>query len=183
MHLNGTVNPALVSRLRSDLRTARFAVDTLEALWGEQAASALFRGQRVPALRELARRESIGREAGRMPDAAASLALLFMFGMPQPRGEVAAALPALGVDGGIELGLVEIEGGQVRALIDLRPYDFTDTGGSGHWWIASDLGEVSSDCMPRSAITPRVSASTSPPAWPHTTGSRRSTTNRSDSPC
>jgi methylase of polypeptide subunit release factors len=144
VHLNGTVNSALISRLRSDLRIARFTVGSLDALWGEQAASALFRGQRVPALRELARQESIGRKAGGMPDAAATLAELFMFGMPQLRDEVTAALPALGIEGAIELGLVAVEGGQVRPLIDLRPYEFTDTRGGGHWWITSDLGEVSS---------------------------------------
>ena len=30
----------------------------------------------------------------------------------------------------------------VRALLDLRPYAFSDARGDGHWWILSDLGEV-----------------------------------------
>lgn len=144
MYLDGTVNSALSSRLRSDLRAARFTVSTLDALWGEQAASALFRGQRVPALRELARLELIARAAGKAPEPAAALAALFMFGMPQPHDAVAAALPTLGLEGGVELGLFTSNGGLVRPLIDLRPYEFTDTRGAGHWWIASDLGEVSS---------------------------------------
>jgi methylase of polypeptide subunit release factors len=137
------VNSVLVSLLRSDLREARFFVDALDVLWGEQAASALFRGQRVPALRELARHESIERGAERTPEPASTLARLFMFGMPQPGDEVAAALPALGVDGAVELGLIAADG-QVHPLIDLRPYEFTDARGAGKWWIASDLGEVSS---------------------------------------
>jgi len=143
VYLDGTVNSTLLSRLRSDLRGAHFAVDALDALWGEQAAAALFRGQRVPALRELARLEQLARAAGKSPEPAAALAALFMFGMPQPRDTVAAALPALGVEGAIELGLVAADDG-VRPLIDLRPYEFTDAHGAGQWWIASDLGEVSS---------------------------------------
>ncbi|WP_159606982.1 class I SAM-dependent methyltransferase, partial [Agromyces humi] len=37
------------------------------------------------------------------------------------------------------------EGGRaasVRALLDVRPYAFTDAFGEGQWWIVSDLGEV-----------------------------------------
>ncbi len=85
-----------------------------------------------------------------MPEPAATLARLFMFGMPQPRHAAAVALPALGVDGGVELGLLAPDGDQVRPLIDLRPYEFTDARGTGHWWIASDLGEVSSGAALRS---------------------------------
>ncbi|MEO7123884.1 MAG: methyltransferase [Lacisediminihabitans sp.] len=144
------MNSALISALRNDLRAARFTVDRLDALWGAQAASALFRGQRVPALRELARRESVAHAADTQPEAAAALAMLFMFGMEQSRDAVAAALPTLGIDGGVELALIAADGDLVRPLIDLRPYDFTDTRGGGHWWIASDLGEASS----RAALRP-----------------------------
>jgi methylase of polypeptide subunit release factors len=138
------VNSVLVSLLRSDLREARFFVDALDVLWGERAAAALFRGQRVPALRELARLEQLARAAGKSPEPAAALAALFMLGMPQPRDTVAAALPALGLEGGVELGLFTSDGDRLRPLIDLRPYEFTDARGAGQWWIASDLGEVSS---------------------------------------
>jgi methylase of polypeptide subunit release factors len=143
------VTSALIALLRSDLEAARFTVDTLDALWGERAASALFRGQRLPALRAIAVMQAAQSAAGREPDAAATLASLLMLGMPQPREAVASALPSLGLDGATELGLVELvpgaQGGElVRPLIDLRPYGFTDRRGAGHWWIASDLGELSS---------------------------------------
>lgn len=149
MHLNGAVTSALIALLRSDLEAARFTVDTLDALWGERAASALFRGQRLPALRAIEVVQAAQSAAGREPDAAATLASLLMLGMPQPREAVASALPSLGLDGATELGLVELvpgaQGGElVRPLIDLRPYGFTDRRGAGHWWIASDLGELSS---------------------------------------
>ncbi len=92
----------------------------------------------------------------------ATLAELFVLGLPVPAAEAAHALPALGVDGAIELGLVGPAGrigmaggaagasaaddagdaASVRALLDLRPYAFVDARGEGHWWILSDLGEV-----------------------------------------
>ncbi|WP_349897256.1 DUF7059 domain-containing protein [Parafrigoribacterium soli] len=134
---------ALIDRLRSDLSAAHFDVETLDSLWGARAASALFRGQRLPAQREIQAK----RVAGREPAAPAVLASLLMLGMPQPRDAVASALPSLGIDGAIELGLIEPaapDGEVVRPLIDLRPYGFTDRRGAGHWWIASDLGELSS---------------------------------------
>ena len=40
------------------------------------------------------------------------------------------------------LGLVETDGDQVRARVDLRPYTAVDGGGEVDWWIASDLGEL-----------------------------------------
>ena len=45
---------ALIERLRSDLAAARFRVDALGARWGQDAESALERGNRVPAMRALA---------------------------------------------------------------------------------------------------------------------------------
>ena len=140
----------LLDRLRDDLETCRFTVGALEALWGSDAASALHRGERVPAQRMLdARRAGHGASAD-----LATLAKLFVLGVPVSREEMAHALPELGVDGAIELGLVGRAAGgasdphdtraeaSVRALLDLRPYAFTDARGEGHWWILSDLGEV-----------------------------------------
>ena len=129
----------------------------LEALWGPDAAAALHRGERVPARRVLdARRAAHGASAD-----LATLAELFVLGLPVPASEAAHALPALGVGGAIELGLLgPIEtldrtpatrdrrarrrgtAASVRALLDLRPYAFSDARGDGHWWILSDLGEV-----------------------------------------
>ena len=160
MRLNGPVTSGtapidertidLVRRLRDDLRSAGFTVEALDDLWGADAASALHRGERVPARRVLdARRAGHDHSAD-----LASLAELFVLGLPVPEPEAADALPTLGVDGAVELGLLARDaaasaraettgdGASVRALLDLRPYAFVDALGDGHWWILSDLGEV-----------------------------------------
>jgi methylase of polypeptide subunit release factors len=120
--------------LRADLIAAGLTVDALTALWGAEAADALHRGQRIPAERALARQE---------PSALATLARLFVLGRPVPRTEAEVALPALGVDGAVALGLVAVDGDdRVRAAVDLRPYGFVDAAGPAEWWIVSDLGEL-----------------------------------------
>ncbi|MGW4931365.1 DUF7059 domain-containing protein [Agromyces sp. NPDC004153] len=139
-----------VRRLGDDLRAAGFTVEALDRLWGADAAAALHRGERVPARRVLD-----GRRADHDPAAdLASLAGLFVLGLPVPEAEAAHALPGLGVDGAIELGLLTRDAAtttragavddaaSVRPLLDLRPYAFVDAHGDGHWWILSDLGEV-----------------------------------------
>ncbi|SDH49869.1 Methyltransferase small domain-containing protein [Leifsonia sp. 98AMF] len=119
--------------LRSDLIRAGLTVDALTDLWGEEAADALHRGQRVPAERALRRRG---------PSALATLARLFVLGRPVPRDEVAEALPELGIDGALGLELVTVEGDTVASAVDLRPYGFVDAAGPAEWWIVSDLGEL-----------------------------------------
>lgn len=123
---------ALIDRVRADLVAARFTVDGLGAIWGREADAALERGNRVPAVRALAGDDS----------ARATLAALFVLGMPVRVEEVERALPALGVAGAVELGLVRVDGAVCAGLCDLRPYDFLDAQGAGSWWIASDLGEI-----------------------------------------
>jgi methylase of polypeptide subunit release factors len=128
------VDSVLIAQLKSDLTSVRYTVERLASLWGEQAAAALTRGQRIPALRAL--RSS--------SDPAAALATLFVLGTPVAADELAASLPTLGVDGAVALGLAErTADGLIRSLIDLRPYSFIDDRGAGSWWIASDLGELS----------------------------------------
>ncbi len=132
-----TVTSPLVQNLRLDLESARFTVTTLTELWGPEADAALHRNERVPALRALkARRQNSA------PEASATLATLFVLGLAVPRDELAAALPQLGVDGALELGLVAVTGSEVTPLLDLRPYSFVDGHGAGSWWIVSDLGEL-----------------------------------------
>jgi methylase of polypeptide subunit release factors len=123
---------ALIDRLRADLAAARFTVDALGALWGTEADAALERGNRLPALRALAAADS----------PRATLATLFVLGVPAPTAALERALPALGVEGALELGMVEVSGAVCAGLYDLRPYDFLDAQGAGSWWIASDLGEL-----------------------------------------
>lgn len=126
-------HPQTLRDLRADLEAARFSVDALDELWGTDAAAALHRGQRVPALRAI-----VG-DTG----ALASLARLFVLGLPVGVGELEAALPAAGIAGAEMLGLVEVRDGSAHPAVDLRPYSFVDSQGVGSWWIASDLGELS----------------------------------------
>lgn len=133
----------LIGALRADLETARYSVDTLTALWGDEADAALFRGQRVPALRALA--EAAGAD-GREP-VVATLARAFVLGLPVTGGALGRALPTLGLDGAVALGLVEATAGRdgeepVHPLLDLRPYSFIDAHGAGGFTLASDLGEL-----------------------------------------
>jgi methylase of polypeptide subunit release factors len=126
------VNAELVDLLRTDLIDARFTVDALGALWGSEADAALERGNRLPAMRALAHHDG----------AMATLASLFVLGLSVPVGAAERALGNVTLAGALRLGLCEVRGDQVVALIDLRPYDFLDAQGAGSWWIASDLGEL-----------------------------------------
>ena len=134
----------LVAALRADLTAADYTVDAVRRLWGDEADAALRRHDRVPARRAL-------RSVGESP--LATLARLFLLADAVPADSLAAALPALGVEGARELGLVAVEGaegaggaggagGAARALLDLRPYSTIDTTGAVSWWIVSDLGEL-----------------------------------------
>jgi methylase of polypeptide subunit release factors len=118
----------LVGALRQDLGAARFTVESMTNLWGADAAAALHRGHRLPALRALTVRSPL-----------ATLARAFVLGLPVDIPDLRAALPTLGVTGALELGLIDAEG---TPLLDLRPYSFVDAHGVGSWWIASDLGEL-----------------------------------------
>lgn len=120
----------LISALATDLAAAGFTVDGLTELWGTDAAEALHRGQRVPALRALA-------AIDRTP--VATLATVFVLGLAVPQAHLESAFPSLTFAGAVELGLVDADGGP---LLDLRPYTVVDGRGVAAWWIASDLGEL-----------------------------------------
>ncbi len=137
MQLNGAVTSSAARLLRDDLTAAGFTVGALGLLWGDAAASALHRGQRVPAERALAARQ---RAQGRSP--IATLAELFVLGRAVAREDAAAALRSFGVSGAVDLGLLAVEDDRVAPLLDLRPYAFVDAHGAAEWWIASDLGEL-----------------------------------------
>jgi methylase of polypeptide subunit release factors len=122
------VDPVLVAALREDLRTARFTVEGVVELLGPMAAAALDREQALPAQRVTAG----------SPSPCATLVRLFTLGDPVDAAEAARALPTLGVDGAVVLGLIAPEGDGVVALCDLRPYAGDDL----DWWVASDLDEL-----------------------------------------
>ncbi|MGV8884727.1 MAG: DUF7059 domain-containing protein [Microbacteriaceae bacterium] len=134
IRLNCGVDLSTISALRADLAAAAFTVESLNSLWGPDAAAALRRGHRVPALRALAQARGGG--------ALGTLATLFVLGMPVARESVEIALSRTGAIGAASLGLIELTGDQARPALDLRPYSFVDAVGAGSWWIASDLGEM-----------------------------------------
>ena len=144
--LNRAVTSELIALLRADLTAAGFTVTRLTELWGDDADAALHRGHRVPARRALDALSAAG-----TTDVAATLARLFILGLPVASADAAAALPSLRLEGAQALALLDISsvgvnGDDVRPLVDLRPYSFTDgaaaDGTSVDWWIASDLGEL-----------------------------------------
>lgn len=125
-----------MDELRADLAGADFTVDGVEDLLGSMASAALHREEALPALRVTAA----------STDPRAALVRAFVLGTPVTRSALDRALPTLGTDGAIRLGLIEAAGSgsddQVRARVDLRPYQAADGAGQVDWWIASDLGEL-----------------------------------------
>nr|WP_218875562.1 methyltransferase [Janibacter alkaliphilus] len=141
----------MLDRLRNDLTAAGFTLDGIGDLLGQVASAALHREQPLAA-RRVVRRE-------RSP--LATLVGLWCLGEPTAPADLAEALPTLGVDGAVSLGLVTSAGPSsgttsrpgrettpettpalgtdqtLRAACDLRPYGDEDSS----WWVASDLGE------------------------------------------
>ncbi|WP_375342535.1 methyltransferase [Curtobacterium sp. MCBD17_034] len=160
----------LARALAEDLRTAGYTVDAVDALWGTDAAAALHRGDRVPALRALDAQRRAGMTTGATNDSAddraptataptatapiataptataptptATLATCFVLGVAVPRTDADAALPTAGVEALAAAGLLRLVGDHVVPAVDLRPYAFVDDAGAGSWWILSDLGEA-----------------------------------------
>ncbi len=136
-----------VTAIAADLDAAGFTVERLDSLWGAEAAASLHRGSRVAALRALASRES---------SPLATLATLFVLGLPVSRAHADAAFPTAGVDRVVAAGLLRLDPTSsddsglpldvadvlVHPTVDLRPYAFVDDLGAGSWWIVSDLGEL-----------------------------------------
>ncbi|MET0929243.1 MAG: class I SAM-dependent methyltransferase, partial [Aeromicrobium sp.] len=111
-----------VPALRAALTRAGFTVDAVYGLLGSDAHRALGRNQSVPALR-----------ATRGGGGLATLVRLFALQVPVDRSRADAALPGL-VEPLVAGGLLAASGGEVRALVDIRPY-----GDEEHdWWIVCD---------------------------------------------
>src|SRR6188472_394204 len=91
------VDLALLAALRADLVASRYTVAGVTELLGPMATAALDRDQALPAQRATAASTAPG----------ATLVRLFALGDPVDLAEAAAALPSLGVEGAVALGLVE----------------------------------------------------------------------------
>lgn len=120
--------PQLIEALRADVESVGYTVEGIEQVLGPVASAALHREQRLPA--DLATRES--------DEAVALLTRLFALGFPVSWTDADRALPRLGAQGAVDLGLARAEGADIRATCDLRPYADEDH----RWWIASDLSEI-----------------------------------------
>ncbi|MET0469078.1 MAG: methyltransferase [Aeromicrobium sp.] len=116
------LDPQHVPALRSALDRADFTVDAVYALLGDDAHRALGRNQSVPALR-----------ATRGGGDLATLVRLFALQVPVDRARADAALPQL-VDPLVAAGMLAASAGEVRALVDIRPYGDEDH----DWWIVCD---------------------------------------------
>jgi len=100
-----------------------FTVDAVHGVLGDDAWRALARSETVPGLRATADGSALS-----------TLIRLFQLQAPVP---LAAAERAFGAawPAAQELGLVEADGDEVRALLDVRPY-----GDESHdWWVVCDL--------------------------------------------
>ncbi len=113
----------VVDRLRSALRAAGYAYDGVAALLGPTAHAALSRNETVPGLRAT---------TGRSP--LETLVRLWPLQAPVLRVDADRALPGL-VDDLAAGGLLQVSGGEVRALVDVRPY----AAEGSDWWVLSDL--------------------------------------------
>lgn len=110
-------------RLRAALETAGYTYDGVAGLLGATAHAALSRNETTPGLR-----------ATRDGSPLATLVRLWLLQAPVDLGAAEAALPDM--LGPLEdLGIVQRSGGDLRALVDVRPYADEDH----DWWVLSDL--------------------------------------------
>jgi hypothetical protein len=122
------VDTDLLALLRTDLVAARFTVAGVTEVLGPMASAALTREHSLPAERVTAA----------STDPCAALIRLFALGAPVDLRDVQAALPNVGIDGVLALGLVRQEGDGLVATCDVRPY----AADAQDWWVASDRSEL-----------------------------------------
>ena len=141
------MEPVLMAALRSDLLAADWTVDVVEGLLSPMALAAMDRDQLVPAALEMRNQTS----------PAAVLTMVFVLAQPVRAGSFAYAMPTLGVDGAVSLGVIATEGrdGEVwcNAVLDLRPHTAAIPVGGvmqrHQWWVASDLSQAQTGRPPR----------------------------------
>jgi cyclopropane fatty-acyl-phospholipid synthase-like methyltransferase len=122
----------VVAALRDALHAVGYGYDGVAAVLGPVAHAALSRNETTPGLRATG--------SGSPMD---TLVRLWLLQAPVAREAAERALPGL-VDPLAAAGLLALSGGEVRALVDVRPYaasdatDATDATDSD-WWVVSDL--------------------------------------------
>ncbi len=118
-------------RLRPALQTADFTYDAVADLLGTRAHEALGRNETTPALQRTGHGEGAGSPL-------ATLTRLFLLQTAVSTEDAERALP--GLVGELEhAGFVRTSGGEVRALLDVRPYATVDRHADRDLWVVSDL--------------------------------------------
>ncbi len=105
-HLEG------ISRLRQDLRQARYPGDSIQKVLGTAAGSKHSRRDLPLFVRRLSQNTPIN-----------TLVKLFALQVSVTEAEAQAAFESLGLDGAVSLGLVECDNGKVRATVSLSCHD------------------------------------------------------------
>ncbi|SDR67478.1 class I SAM-dependent methyltransferase [Agrococcus carbonis] len=126
------MDSARVDALAHDLAAAGFTDEGVGALLGDDAHAALGRMLAAPA-----RRAALA-----APGPLATLVRALWLGDAVEPDELADALPSLGVEGAVALGLVARRDGRLEPRMTIRPHRWRDAGGEGEWWIASDPDEL-----------------------------------------
>jgi methylase of polypeptide subunit release factors len=121
---SGIPGPDLAPRLHDALAGAEFTFDAVGQLLGSRAHDALHRNETTPALRRTTDGSPL-----------ATLSRLFLLQTDVDRVHADRALPGL-VDALVAGGMLVASGGEVRALLDCRPYADDD---DHDWWVVSDL--------------------------------------------
>ena len=112
------------ARLGDDLRAAGYDTGGVLEQLGDQAHRALARGDKVPATRATADRSALS-----------SLVRVFLLGGVVNRSQASEFLPTAGLDAAVTSGVLEIDGDDVRAGLDVRPYGDDDH----EYLVVSDL--------------------------------------------
>jgi methylase of polypeptide subunit release factors len=110
-----------IARLRDALAEADYTVDGVRELLGARAAAALERNETTP-----------GRAATEGDAPLAVLTRLWPLQFPVPRAAVERILPLPTL---LDGGFVEVDGDEVTARVDVRPY----ADEAGDWWVVADL--------------------------------------------
>jgi methylase of polypeptide subunit release factors len=131
------INFGSTGPLRAAFLAAGYTVDGVADRLGPAATAALQRHETVPARRRTSDRDPLG-------------ALVRLFLLQDPVDARTAELPAEAL---LAAGLVEQSAGELRAVLDVRPYGEAVVGHSGEavkghggepdgpaWWVVSDLG-------------------------------------------
>ena len=100
-----------LDRFGDDLRAAGYDSAGVPELLGVPAHRALARGEPGPALR-----------ATRDPSPLATLIRLFLLGAPEDEQQVSRALPGTPIASAVAFGLLERDGRDLRAALDVRPH-------------------------------------------------------------